>query len=553
ILLSSDKAFKYGSASALPQDELNRIREFVKKESGGTKGVKFFSFSMRLNQQNTVIYANNIPSALTGENLGVMITVLDERYLFQSYQDVKIAEGSKCYIVDQGGKVISSLRTDEIGSQPPDKQALARIISSAKAKKSFHYGQNLVTTKVLKPTGWILVTEIPYSYLYHETNTIQSYIILFVAIGVLLSLAAAYVISRSISVPIKKLVASMKRAKEGDLTLSVEDGNRDEVSVLFESLNQMLANIRHLVQKVHSSAAEVIGGAAMVSESASHSHQFSQQMNEAIRQIAEGSTAQAAHTVESVHHMGQLSKDILDAGDIAGGVSQAVDKARALGEQIQGDIGLLNQKALETSRVSEKVVGDIVELNGNLQEISKITKMISQVAEQTNLLSLNASIEAARAGEAGKGFAVVAGEVKKLSDQTKGASQAISQLIDNLLRKSENTAMEARASIDIVNDQTQAVKAAKGSFIEIFEAMDNTGRLMMAMVKCMDKMVISKEEVSFAMESISSVSEEFAATAEQVAASTEEQMTASQRLSELASSINTLASELNHLILAFKF
>jgi methyl-accepting chemotaxis protein len=234
------------------------------------------------------------------------------------------------------------------------------------------------------------------------------------------------------------------------------------------------------------------------------------------------------------------------------GVSESLHKTRSMGDGIQNHVQLLNEKALETSNITQKVVKEIMELNADMQKIGDITNLIANISEQTTLLSLNAAIEAARAGEAGRGFAVVADEVKKLSDQTKEASQAINNLLVNIQEKSQKTADQVTGAIKIVDEQTDAVKDANNSFKEVFESLQTIIDRIADLGDCVDKMMISRDKASEAMEVVSSVSEEFAATAQEVSASTEEHIESSEKLSELAKHIKEQADGLERMILNFK-
>lgn len=552
IISDRGQAFKYGSTGVLTSEEWNNLSKMVTEFGGGAKDVKTLCLSKKLENQNAIIYANNITEALTDQQLGVMITLIDEKYFIEAYRDMQVAQGSHAYIVDDEGNIISSMQPQDIGNITIDSVILDKVKDATANNKSFHYEKKMISAMALKPSEWYLVAEIPHTYLYQESNSIRNVVIIFIIAAFALSLLVAWLITKTITHPIKKLVSVMKRAEDGDLTLRVSDKNKDEVAVLFESFNQMLANINLLVNKVRTSARQVIDGAAEVSDSASQSYAFSQQINSAIQQIAEGSTNQASDTVESVRHMENLSSDIHEVGKLVTDVSDSLNKTKSMSQGIQGHIGLLNEKALETNDITQKVVGDILELNSNMQEIGKITKMITSVSEQTNLLSLNAAIEAARAGEAGRGFAVVAEEVKKLSDQTSDASKAISNLLEKIQSKAQNTANQASGAIRIVNEQTEAVKTANSSFADIFVHMENIITLMLRMSECVDKMMVSKNQASVSMENISSVSEEFAATAQEVSASTEEQISSIEKLSVLAQQINQLAIGLDQMIENFK-
>lgn len=552
VIMTPDRTFKYGSTSVLSNEEWQELYNMTVEFGGGSTEVKTLCLNKTREKRNIIIYANNITEVLTENNIGVMITVIDEEYLYDSFKDVQIAEGSNVYIVNNEGVIVSGVNREEVGTTISDNVLLEKIKECAQNNDTSHINETLISARQLSPSGWYLVSQIPYSYLYRESVSIQQFVLVVIGICLAMSFFVAWFITRTIAVPLKKLVEAMKKAKEGDLTLSVNDANRDEVAVLFDNFNQMLSNIKELMLRVRSAAKQVLEGATAVSNSAEQSFSYSQQMAATVQQIAEGSTNQAENTVESVSQMSSLSSDIQEVGNIMQGVSESLHKTRSMGDGIQNHVQLLNEKALETSNITQKVVKEIMELNADMQKIGDITNLIANISEQTTLLSLNAAIEAARAGEAGRGFAVVADEVKKLSDQTKEASQAINNLLVNIQEKSQKTADQVTGAIKIVDEQTDAVKDANNSFKEVFESLQTIIDRIADLGDCVDKMMISRDKASEAMEVVSSVSEEFAATAQEVSASTEEHIESSEKLSELAKHIKEQADGLERMILNFK-
>lgn len=552
VIMTEDRLFKYGTSNILQKSEWEEIYNRVLESGGGAKDFKTLSLYKKLENADSVIYANNITDALTDEHIGVIITIIDEEYLFNSFRDVQIAEDSEVLVIDSEGVIVSSTNRQEVGSVISDTELIEHVINSAENQESFHYDDSLVSAQKLSPSGWYLISKIPYTYLYKESRSIQSFVILFIIISFILSFIAATIISGSISIPLKKLVEAMKKAKEGDLTISSRDDNKDEIAILFYNFNQMLSNIKNLIIKVRNSAQQVLEGSARVEVSADQSLIFSQQIAAAVSQIAEGSANQAANTVESVEYMSFLSNDIQEVGNIMGEVSENLSKTRDMSRSIQEHVHSLKEKALKTSQITGTVVNGIMELNDDMERIGEVTNMITSISEQTNLLSLNAAIEAARAGEAGRGFAVVAEEVKKLSDQTKEASQSISNLLEKIQDKAQSSAEQAAGAIRIVDEQSEAVNIANESFRNIFENMENIFSLIDKLDQYCNKMLTSKEKSAKAMENISALSEEFAATAQEVSASTEENIESSEKLAEYAKNMRALAKELEQMILNFK-
>lgn len=552
IVTDKDEKFVYSQAHLLSQEDINMIKDMVEQYMEENSDNSSLCTGWKINERNAVLIARNVPNVHKGSNMGYIITIVDERYLSSGYKDINLGEGSELFIIDKYGQIISSLNSDEIGNKTLDSQYLNAVIQSAEDKSAFNLENALVASSYMKKSGWYLVSKIPYSYLFHESNTIRNFIILFVASGLILSFIAVYLISKSISNPLKDLMKNMEKAKEGDLTIQIEDKNRDELGAVARYFNDMLSNINFLVAKVHSTAQEVINSSNSIASSAEQSLNFSEQIALAIHQIAQGSSHQAADTIDSVENMNLLSNDITNVGDFMIKASDVLKNAKEVNFKIQGDVSQLNQKAQDTSRVSDAIVEDIYELNQDINEIGNIIKLIFTIAEQTNLLSLNAAIEAARAGEAGRGFAVVAEEVKKLATQSKDASITINSIVNKIQNKARATVNQASDASRIVKEQMDAVNTTDHSFKEVFESMDSIFSIMNEMKESVNKALKSKQKTTEALENIAAISEEAAASAEEVSSSTQEQIVSFKKLTEISNNINDLAIELDKMISIFK-
>lgn len=553
IVTNDGERVVYSQDSLISSEDVEKIRgmldQYVKEANSNTVTL---CTNWRLPDKNAVLFARHIPNIQRGNQIGIILTLINERYFNESYKDINLGEGSEVFIVDKRGQVISSLNQEEIGTTPFDAEFMSIAIKSSQEKTAFSQGDGLVAASHMDRPDWYLISKIPYSYLFAESKTIGNYIIVFLAICLVLSLVAAFFISRSISNPLKVLMKDMEKAKEGDLTRRIEDKSRDELGAVARHFNDMLANIKFLVAKVHVTAQEVITGSDTIATSATQSLNFSQQIALAIQQIAQGSSKQASDTIDIVTNMNLLSNDISNVGSFMVKASDVLSNAKNANSKIQSNVYELNEKAKQTSSAFEAIVSDIYELNKDIEEIGNIIKLIFAISEQTNLLSLNAAIEAARAGEAGRGFAVVAEEVKKLANQSKEASNTIKSIVSKIQSKAGTTVQQASNASRIVKEQMSAVKATDQSFKEVFESMDSIFSIMNEMSESVEKVLESKEKVLRAMENIAGISQESAACSQEVSSSTQEQIASFRQLTDLSHTINDLALELDKMISVFR-
>ena len=191
-------------------------------------------------------------------------------------------------------------------------------------------------------------------------------------------------------------------------------------------------------------------------------------------------------------------------------------------------------------------------MKSNTFDINTISEKISQITQQTNLLSLNASIESARAGEAGRGFAVVAEEIRKLAEQSKDSTEEIKTIIENIQEKSDTAVKAIKSTENVVNEQDLAVGETKKIFSEILKSIgimiDKVEEVKVSIIDINKK----KQSAVLEIENISSISQGTAAASEEVTASTEEITSVMDKFTNYADDLQVLAEKLGAEIDKFK-
>jgi len=215
-------------------------------------------------------------------------------------------------------------------------------------------------------------------------------------------------------------------------------------------------------------------------------------------------------------------------------------------------IELLSIKSDENSRATEKTSDIIMEVDKNSLEIGAITEAISQISEQTNLLSLNAAIEAARAGEQGKGFAVVAEEVRKLASQSSTSAAKVKELISGIQDRSKAAVKSIEDGKTIAQEQNKSVIEAKDIFVEILKSIDKITEDMRNIKVYSLEMENEKNEIVEVLETLSASTEENSAATEQVSAATEQQLASINQIATHTQDLNSLAEKLREAVNAFQ-
>lgn len=511
-----------------------------------------------LENKNLFVYIKSINSKKNAEKIGTVALGINENVLADIYRDINIGTGADIFIIDSQGRVVSS-RNESIkpGSTFPHNELLINITAKDREKDhkfTLKMGgkEFMVATAAIANTDWHVVGTIPFEYLNAEPRSIGLNTIIISIICIILALLVSLVISSSISVSIKKLLKSIKEAKEGDLTVKLEDGSSDELGVVALNFNDMIDNTKGLIENVNSSIKEVASKAQWILDAGNQSYSSSKSIAAAVQNVANGTCQQAEDASNTSIIIGELTNHIGNAEKEISIVGANIEATKDLSNKALDTVRDLNRKAQQTYDSSEKVMTDINNLNSDMLEIKKIIKTIVEISEQTNLLSLNASIEAARAGSAGKGFAVVAEEIKKLAEKSKISSISINEILNNIQMKFQNTVQAANSSFAVLNGQMTAVEATDEAFKSIFERMENISRNLGAVKAIMETIQKMKGSALEATESIASISEENAATMEEISASTQQQIASSEVLAGIAAELGRQMLDLNSSISFFK-
>lgn len=515
-----------------------------------------------------ILMQKNIRPLWGGETGAKMILVPKPNFLVNSFENMNIGKdsdnqkGFPILVIDADGKVVSSRTTENypLGEANDGSKMIASEIakqdkdtSSGNLELNINGQASLVTySKIDSDADWSIVSIVPYSYLNSASESIKIRTIIIGIICLIIALMLCIIISGSVSTPLKRLVATMKKAKDGDLTSQIHDNENDEISEVCHNYNNMLSNINILVSQVRSTSQSVLGASNKIYTASEAAHSAAEQVAVTVEQIAKGATEQATEINDSVGNMNKLSEGITYVGDDVSQVMSIANKISSLNEEASKTITALNTKSDQVSNTTNKVSENITDLSSNMKEIQKILKIMTGISEQTNLLSLNAAIEAARAGESGRGFAVVANEVKKLAQQSKEFTSSINSIISSIEKKTNDTVEEVMNSNVVVSEQISAVKDTEKLFQMVFTAMGDVISNIERTEKSVENIMKSKEKVLESMENISAVAEESAATTEEISASTEEQIASAEDLSNHAKVLSNLSQDLNSELNKFK-
>lgn len=385
-----------------------------------------------------------------------------------------------------------------------------------------------------------------------DAGSIIMLLIIVIAAALILSISCGLLMTRLIVRPIKEIQRLFAQTEQGDFTVEGTYQSKDEVGMLTASFNQMVAGVRSIIETVGETSHQVAASSQQLSASAEESTKASEYISSTIQELASGSERQA----ESVESSRTIIKGMTE---FAGRISSNAEKAASTaGESAQ--MSIAGTKAIEKvgaqmTSINETVVSlseAFKHLSDRSDEIGKITEVITSIAEQTNLLALNAAIEAARAGEQGKGFAVVADEVRKLAEQSAHSAEQITKLIaiiQNDTKETMNTVISATGEVKeglvVVNEAGGAFRKIENSIKEAVAQINNVTDLVR-------NLTAGTNEIETAISGVQEVAVSAAESTQTVSAATQEQLASMEEIASSAQILAQNAEELQHLIEKFK-
>ncbi len=486
--------------------------------------------------------------ASSGKEICILIFGLDEKVLSSVFETEDLGD-TDIFVMNDKKVIVSHMNKENLGISLEDPY-IAELLQK-EGLGSFQNDGDLISYSTIQ-NGWKIITKVPVSYLMQEMHSVGRAITIIGLICAVLAVVFGVLISLSISKPLQIIMELMRKAEQGNLTVSSSIDGTSEVGRLSQSFNKMVANIRNLIINTQGVVASVGIDTKVVHDFSTQSAQAAHQVSLAIEEIARGSTEQAKEADDSTQVMQHLAENINLVIDRIKEVLNITNQTKAVRGRATQTIHTLNEKTKESVQISDTIRQDIEQLGEQTKEIIQVIKVIENISEQTNLLALNAAIEAARAGDAGKGFAVVADEVRKLAVQSKDATGMITDIIFTIQNKTQKTVDAVKAAGNVFVQQEVTVRETDQAFGEIIGFIENIVEQIRNVNATVEDITQYKEQSIEAIQTIAAIAELSAAATEEVTATSEEQTSSAEQLAQLASKLADTVEELTNSLKQFK-
>lgn len=381
------------------------------------------------------------------------------------------------------------------------------------------------------------------------------FVIVYLMSGIVLGAIASANNYRNFVKPISLLTEYINRIYKGDLSYRIDLSKTSGHRQIFEQLNKSSENLSDTIKNILMMFEHIIKSSAILKANSNEVINLSEKVAGGIGLVTEKVSGHTVDINDMSHKMDYMSNNILNLNEAAAKMDDKSKKARELTIKGQEIIEQIQTQSKQSETAREEASSAISELDSKSKEITLITDTIVSIAEQTNLLALNAAIEAARAGEHGKGFAVVADEIRKLAEQSAGAVKKIMVLIKEIQSQTSFTVSKIDEMSNAIDLQNKSVNNVGDVYINLFmdisQAINDITQELVNVDKLSSDINLNKNELTKLTNNIQAASNNMAAAAKQIEDFTKNQHVKMHDINEIFSSLYEQSSELNNVLKRF--
>jgi methyl-accepting chemotaxis protein len=533
--------------------EMRSDRDYYKQ---AMQGKTYVSESRISGVTNAPVVTIAVPIKNTGRVVGVLTADVSLRSISEIAQNLHIGKTGYIDVVDNEGTVIATPDQERV----LQRKSLASVnyIQRVLQGESFFVEEisskgndSIIAASPVPGYKWGVIVQQDKEEVLDIAREIAMTVSIIALFAMVMALAAALFVVRSISAPLDKLMIVAAAVTNGDLTKHVQVTADKEMNELAAGFNTMIDSLRRIIFQVITASQSMASASQQLASSAEEVGQASQEVSSAIQNVSLHIEKQSSLTQQGRGAIDSMTDSITETCKSVNQVSHIA----ATGEELANNGVLKMQQAVhvmnQIQQDTDKVTYSINNLGNKSQKVGHIVSVITGIAQQTNLLALNAAIEAARAGEQGRGFSVVAEEVRKLAEQSAKAAGEIAAIILDIQAEIKGAIEVVQTSSSGVVTGVQIVEISGDAFGRIFSTIHEINEILSNTVGALGQQELDNKKVAGYLEEIAAAADYNSSSSQQVSASSEEQTASTNDISQSSAQLAILANELQQVVKQF--
>lgn len=511
------------------QEGMTRVNMAVGSAHQNPDGTNVVSASGLLNDGSDTVRV--IAADMTLDRISVIVNSFIEMH------------DAEAFLVDKDSSVILASRDSDLISKTlgaDGQSAFYKDVEKKVSGKSYDFctlDGNMTVFKEVNGTNWLLVSYVPTNVVLADLVGLRNLMIIFSIISILVLCVLIERVTHVVIRPVKEMTRVITSMASGDFTVSMKVKGNDEIAVMGRSVEHFIASMKEMIRQMgHVSdrlekqagssknvSGEMNSAANIQSQSMTELNATVDQLSVSVNEIAQNAT--------------QLAGVVADTKEDSDKVEDKMRTTVEVSEKGKADMESVGN-ALHNIEISIHNLEEAVDKVGTASgEIVDIIKLIGDIAEETNLLSLNASIEAARAGEAGRGFAVVASQIGVLAKNSADSVAHITSLINEINGLVDDAVKQGRSSASDIESSADLIHTAVDTFDQIFQNIQETSHLIEGVVEKIN-------QVDQVATNVAAISEEQAASSDEILATSESMLQQAKSISKNSEQVEAEAGNL---------